>query len=73
MQVDLCVGAGGSEVGIYRFPITLFNPRAGAPFIFTLPNPLGNIPAGSRVSVRVRSATGSSTCDVKLAYFHKPL
>jgi hypothetical protein len=69
-EIDVGVGAAGSEVVVTT--IRGRSTTAGAPQTIILQPLLDNIPAGSRVSVRLRkSGTNTTAWTVKLIYYNK--
>lgn len=72
-EVDVGVGGAGSEVTVTRFRVSDRNTTAVATAAYELPNPLDNIPAGSRVALRMRADTSSAQATSALMYHEKPL
>lgn len=71
IEIDIGVGAAAAEVVVTT--IRLGASSQSSPCVMELPNPLDNIPAGSRVSFRARCSTGSTTCASALMYQAKPI
>lgn len=67
-EIEFAVGAAGEEevIHTYRYEAMSGTNLAHAHIMF--PVPLGNIPAGSRVSMRVRKATGATVQPYSLMY-----
>lgn len=71
-ELDIGIGNSGSETVLTTIR---YGTQVGqvSPSLFTLPNPLDVIPVSSRISARLRAATGGSTGSVALMYHAKPL
>lgn len=67
-EIDVGVGAAASETSIGRFRIATPSTSVGHRPIL-LPVPLGGIPTGARVAVRVRSSTGATANARVLLYY----
>lgn len=74
-ELDIGTGAAGFETAIWTLKGNIV--QNGAPFVTPFPNPLDNIVAGSRVSMRVRADVtfpyGSADWYPALCYMEKPL
>lgn len=69
-EVQIGIGAGGSEAGLHTFRTDLRNTAVETKNQFALfPVPVGGITAGDRVSVRIRSSSGSESIDIGLATY----
>jgi hypothetical protein len=70
-DLDIGIGAAGSEVSIGTLRLFLYNSGSvGCPAGVLLPVPLGGIGAGVRLAVRARSTSGSSSpTTVTLNYY----
>lgn len=72
-DIEIGVGAAGFEVVVTTVRASSFSAHTQSGGLYELPNPLDNIPTGSRIAFRVRCNIASITHACALIYQEKPL